>query len=304
MLGEATEHAPSGASLHASFNLLAQLALTAGDAERARVYADRALKEAGNDPARKAATLVMSARIEWERAQRDKGITRSLDQALALATSAGAENVQADALHVRGTIALKHGEDDADFRAADEFFERAEALYRKIGQARKAHRVQLSRSGALTGLKRYKEARKLLAECERYFAELDSVADLIAVANMTGFLESAQERWKEALAAGRRVVQLAWERHAHLWLATALWNLPQPLLMLGDLETAERLTSFAVGFWERGIGPLSPHDAGVVDKQRKSTAKKLGAQREKTLWAEGAALSLEEAVRVAMTGKG
>jgi hypothetical protein len=120
---------------------------------------------------------------------------------------------------------------------------------------------------------------------------------------MMGFLESAQEHWKEALAAGRRVVQLAWERHAHLWLATALWNLPQPLLVLGEVETAERLTSFAVGFWERGIGPLSAHDVGVVEKQRKSTAKKLGAQRAKTLWAEGAALSLAEAVQLALTGR-
>jgi predicted ATPase len=303
LLAEAASKSEAGPSLHAGLNLLARLMLTAGDAERARAHAERALEEAGDEPTHKAAALVTLARIDWERAQRDKGITRMLEEALALAVKAGAENVQADALHVRGTVALKHGEDDGDFRAADGFFERAEALYRKIGQPRKAHRVLLSRAGALVGLKRYKEARKLLAECERYFGELDSVADLIAVANMTGFLESAQERWKEALAAGRRVVQLAWERHAHLWLSTALWNLPQPLLMLGEVEAAERLTSFAVGFWERGIGTLSPHDAGVVEQQRKSTGKKLGVQREKTLWAEGAALSLEEAVRLAMTGK-
>ncbi|HXL86058.1 MAG TPA: NB-ARC domain-containing protein [Gemmatimonadaceae bacterium] len=303
LLGEAADRCTKGApSLHAGLNLLAQLSLTAGDSERARSYAQRALKEA-DEPTAKAAALIMLARIDWERDQRDKGIARSLDEALALAAKAGAENVQADALHVKGTIALKHGEDDGDFRAADGFFERAEALYRKIGRPRKAHRVLLSRVGALTGLKRYKEARKLLAECERYFGELDSVADLIAVANMTGFLESAQEHWKEALAAGRRVVQLAWERHAHLWLATALWNLPQPLLVLGEVEAAERLTSFAVGFWERGVGPLSAHDAGVVEKQRKSTAKKLGAQRAKTLWAEGAALSLAEAVQLALTGR-
>jgi tetratricopeptide (TPR) repeat protein len=303
LLGEAADRCGKGApSLHAGLTLLAQLSLTAGDSERARRYARRALEEAG-DPTAKAAALTMLARIDWERDQRDKGIARSLDEALVLAAKAGAENVQADALHVKGTIALKHGEDDGDFRAADELFARAEALYRKIGRPRKAHRVLLSRAGALTGLKRYKEARKLLAECETYFGELDSVADLIAVANMTGFLESAQEHWKEALAAGRRVVDLAWERHAHLWLAMALWNLPQPLLALGEVEAAERLTSFAAGFWERSIGPLSPHDVGVVEEQRKSTAKKLGAQRAKTLWAEGAALSLAEAVQLALTGR-
>ncbi|HEV2979090.1 MAG TPA: NB-ARC domain-containing protein [Casimicrobiaceae bacterium] len=303
LLGEAADRCTKGApNLHAGLNLLAQLSLTAGDSARARSYAQRALKET-DAPTAKAAALTMLARIDWERDQHDKGIARSLDEALALAAKASAEDVQADALHVKGTIALKHGEDDGDFRAADAFFERAEALYRKIGRPRKAHRVLLSRVGALTGLKRYREARKLLAECERYFGELDSVADLIAVANMTGFLESAQEHWKEALVAGRRVVQLAWKRHAHLWLATALWNLPQPLLMLGEVEAAERLTSFAVGFWERSIGPLSAHDAGVVEKQRKSTAKKLGAQRAKTLWAEGAALSLAEAVQLALAGR-
>ena len=304
LVGTATDRCTRGVpSLREGLNLLAQLSLTAGDSERARGYAQRALKEAG-DPAAVAAALTMLARIDWERDQRDKAIVRSLDEALALAVKAGADDVQADALHVKGSIALKHGEDTADFRAADGFFARAEVLYRKIGRSRKAHRVLLSRVGALTGLKRYKEARKLLAECESYFGELDSVADLIAVANMTGFLESAQQHWTEALAAGRRVVQLAWERHAHLWLATALWNLPQPLLALGQVEAAERLTSFAVGFWERGIGPLSAHDAGIVEKQRKNTASKLGTQRAKTLWAEGAALSLAEAVQLALTGRG
>jgi predicted ATPase len=303
LLGEAVENTKAGPSLHAGLNLLAQLTLTAGDAERARGYAERALQEAGDKPTRRSASLVTLARIVWERDQLDKAVVRTLDEALALAAKAGAAEVEADALRVKGTIALKHGEDDAEFKTANALLERGEALYRKIGQPRWAHRVLLSRAGALVGLKRYKEARQLLAQCEAYFAELDSVADLIAVANMTGFLESAQERWKEALAAGRRCVQLAWERHAHLWLATALWNLPQPLLMLGEAATAERLTSFAVRFWESGIGPLSAHDRGVVDRQRKSTAKELGAAQEKKLWAEGATMSLAEAVELALTGR-
>jgi predicted ATPase len=303
LLGEAADGATAGASLHAGLVLLAQLTLTAGDTEKARGFAERALKEAAEDPARKAAALTVLARIGWERDQRDKGITRSLDEALALAAGAGAEQVQAEALHARGTVALKHGEADGDFRAADAFFERAEALYRKLGQTRKAHRVMQSRAGALTGLKRYKDARQLLAQCESYFAGIDSTADLIAVANMTGFLETQQEHWKEALAQGRRVVQLAWERNAHLWLAIALWNLPQPLLALGEVETAERLTSFAVHFWQSGMGPISPHDAAIVEQQRKNTAKQLGAAQAKKLWAEGAALSLAEAVELALTGR-
>ena len=304
LLGQAADACTQAEpGLHAGLNLLAQLALSAGDIERARGYAERALKEAGDDAGRRAAALVSLGRVSWERDQRDKTVTRSLDEALALAAKAGAAEVEADALFVKGKVALKHGEDDADFKTANGLLEKAEALYRKIGQPRWAHRVLLSRAGALAGLKRYKQARQVLAECERYFAGLDSVADLINLANMTGFIESAQKHWTEALAAGRRCVQLAWERHAHLHLAAALWNLPQPLMMLGELATAERLTSFAVRFWEQSIGPLSAHDVRVIEEQRKATARKLGAQPAKMLWAEGAALSLAEAVELALSGR-
>ena len=143
----------------------------------------------------------------------------------------------------------------------------------------------------------------MLAKCEQYFARLNSVADLIAVANMTGYLESGQERWQEAVAAGRRCVQLAWDRHAHLPLAMALWNLPASLVMLGDVAVAARLMPFAARFWERGIGPLSKNDASTVEQVRKQTAKRLGGERIAKLWAEGAELSLAQAVDLALTGR-
>jgi predicted ATPase len=305
LLEEAVESCAQGEpSLHAGLNLLAQLTLTAGDTERARGYAQRALRDAGDVPAHRAAALVTLARVNWERDQRDKAVTRSLDEALALAATAGVADVEADALHVKGTVALKHGSEDADYRAANALFERAEALYRRIGEPRRAHRVILSRAACLAGLRRYDEARQLLAQCEQYFVWLDSVADLIAVANMTGFVESEQEHWQEALAAGRRCVQLAWDRHAHLWLAASLWNLPHPLVMLGEIAVATRLLAFAARFWESGIGPLSASDRATVDRERKDAAKRLGAGRMETLWMEGAALSLAEAVHLSLTGGG
>jgi predicted ATPase len=291
-------------TLHAGLNLLAQLTLTAGDTEQARGYAQRALLEAGDRPVRRAAALITLARVTWERDQHDDAVTGSLDEALALAAAAGVAEVEADALRVKATVALKHGSVYGDYRAANALFERAEALYRQIDQPRWSHRVLLSRSGCLVGLKRYDEARQMLATCEQYFARLNSVADLIAVANMTGYLESGQEHWQEAVAAGRRCVQLAWDRHAHLPLAMALWNLPQPLVMLGEIAVAARLMAFAAHFWERGIGPLSASDATTVEHVRKHAAKRLGVQRTATLWAQGAELSLADAVHLALTGRG
>jgi tetratricopeptide (TPR) repeat protein len=302
LLGTAAERcAKAEPILHAGLNLLAELSLTSGDTEQARRYAQRALQEAGEKPALRAGALVTLAHVDWERDQHYKTITQRLDEALALAAKAGVAEVEADALRVKGTVALKHGSDDADYRTANALFEKAEALYRNIGQPRWAHRVLLSRVGCLGGLRRYDEARTLLARCEHYFTAHDSVADLIAVANMTGFLEAGQERWEQAVTAGRRCVRLAWDRHAHLWLATALWNLPHPLVMLGEIAAATRLMAFAASFWERGIGPLSASDRATVEQERKRAAKRLGPQQVESLWDEGAALSLAEAVELALT---
>lgn len=305
LLNQAVANCPKGASsLHAGLNLLAQLTLTAGDAERARGYAQRALQESGDQAVRRASALITLACVNWERDQHYETVMAILDEALALAAAAGVAEVEADALRVKATVTLKHGSEDADHLAANALFERAEALYRQIDQPRWANRVLLSRSACLVGLKRYDEARRMLTQCEQYFAGLDSVADLIAVANMTGFLESGQERWQEAVAAGRRCVQLAWDRHSHLSLAMALWNLPHPLVMLGEVAVAARLMSFASGFWERGIGPLSPSDVATADQVKKSATKRLGGKPAATLWAQGARLSLAEAIDLALTGRG
>jgi predicted ATPase len=303
LLEQAVARCPSDEpSLHAGLNLLAQLTLTAGETEQARDYAQRALREAGDHPVRRAKALVSLASVNWERDQHDDAIAGSLDEALALAATAGAAEVEADALRVKATVALKHGSMHANYRAANALYERAEALYTQINQPRWSHRVLLQRVGCVTGLKRYDEARQMLDRCEQYFAKLNSVADLIAVANMTGYLESGRERWQEALAAGRRSVQLAWDRHAHLPLALALWNLPQPLVMLGEVAVAARLMSFAAHFWERSIGTLTASDVGTVEEIRKLATKRLGAKPAAALWAEGPGLSLAEAVDLALTG--
>jgi predicted ATPase len=305
LLKQAAGSCPSGEpSLHAGLNLVAQLSLTAGETEQARAYAQRALLEAGDLPVRQATALVTLARVNWERDQHDEGVTASLDEALALAANAGVAEVEADALRVKATVTLKHGTENADYVAANALFERAEALYRQTGQPRWSHRVLLSRCGCLTGLKRYDEASQMLARCEQYFAGLNSVADLIAVANMTGYLESGQEHWQEAVAAGRRCVQLAWDRNAHLPLAVALGNLPHALVVLGEPDVAARLMSFAAHFWESSIGPPSADDVATTKDVRKRVAKRLGVARTAALWAQGAQLSLAEAVHLALTGRG
>jgi predicted ATPase len=302
LLRQALEDCPPlHPSRHAGLVLLAELSIGAGDSEAAERFARRALDEAGADPARRAAALVKLARVNWEREQAAGPVEAMLDEALVLA--AGTPRLRADALRVKATVALKHGAPDADFEAAHALFGQVEALYRELGQMRLAHRVLLSRVGCLAGLSRYDEAGAILAQCERYFERIGSATDRIAAANMTAYLESAQQHWRQAVEAGRRCVRLAWERHAHMLLAAALWSLPPySLIQLGEIELAARLMPFAARFWERSVGPIAADDAEAVEQVRRAAIERLGAARAEALWAQGEALTLAEAVRLALHG--
>ena len=292
---------PKDPILHPALDLLALMALNAGDAVRGIAYATRAVEIADVPPVDHAASLVTLARLTWEREQSGADAMPLLEKALAIATEAAAPRVQADALRVMATVVLRHGSHHADYAQADGLFARAEALYREARLSVWTHRTLLSRVGCLTGLERYAEARQMLEVCERFFAAMDSVADLITVANMSGYVESGQEHWAEAVAAGRRCVQLAWDRHAHLWLATALGNLPHPLAMLGHASEAAQLMAFSARFWEGSIGPLSASDTSTIEDVRTLVTAALGEVQTASLWMTGAELSLPDAVHLALS---
>src|SRR5439155_18538674 len=83
-------------------------------------------------------------------------------------------------------------------------------------------------------------------------------------------------------------------------LAVALGNLPQALVVLGQAEDAARLMAFAARFWERSIGSPSADDVASVKDVRKHVRKCLGTARTATLWAQGEALTLAQAVALAL----
>jgi hypothetical protein len=91
------------------------------------------------------------------------------------------------------------------------------------------------------------------------------------------------------------------DRNAHLQLAVALGNRPA-LVMLGE-PVAARLMSFAAHSGNQHRPP-SADDVATTKDVRKRVAKRLGVARTAALWAQGAQLSLAEAVHLALTGRG
>ncbi|MGE5117918.1 MAG: ATP-binding protein [Betaproteobacteria bacterium] len=288
------------AQLADALELLAAMAFQAGDSGRAGDYVGRALRCAGGDPRVRGATLVTRARIEWEREQRPEAVLAMLDEALALARAGSLPRLEADALRAWATIVQRHGAADADQGQAAELFAQAEALYRRAGEATWAYRALLARAGCLIAVEQFAPAEPLLDACEAHFGAAGATVDLMVLANMRGFLESGRAQWGAALAAGRRCLGLAWQGHAHLWLAMALWNLPQPLAALGAIEPALRLKAFAARFWVRHIGVLSTDDLASCDSVRASGEQRLGAARCAVLWDAGEQMALADAVALAL----
>jgi predicted ATPase len=292
---QATEHDDDW---HAGMNLLATMLLNAGYTDEGRACAAQALSEAGTDPAHRAAALVSAAHLAWARERRGDEIKPMLEEALALAARADRPQTQADAAR---ELAIVVHVADRDAARAEALCARAGALYRAVGKTRAAYRVQLLRAPQLCDLGRLEEARGAIEECEAYFRALDSTADLMCVANLSGILAAEQERWPDAAAAYRQCLRLAWVEHSRYWLGMAFWNLPRSLGRAGHLAVAARLMSFGARFWARNFGALDATDVAFVAEVRRRIAERLGAATTDALWSAGEALSLPDAVELALS---
>ena len=304
LLGQAADactHAEPG--LHAGLNLLAQLALSAGDIERARGYAERALKEAGDDAGRRAAALVSLARVSWERDQRDKTVTRSLDEALALAAKAGAVEVEADAL-------LRQGQGRPQARRGRCGFQDRECVAREGRSALPEDRAAaLGASGAALARRRARRAQALQAGASgaRGMRAILRRARFGGRPDQPGQHDRLHRIRAEALDRSARGGPPL--RAARLGAPRASAPRRGPVESAAAADDARRTRHRGAIDFVRGaflgasIGPLSAHDVRVIEEQRKATARKLGAQPAKMLWAEGAALSLAEAVELALSGR-
>lgn len=301
-IGAAVEGATEERELaSAGQEMLAQIRLAAGDLTRATEHAEQAVALASSSAASKARALLSLAQALWEREPQSPRLALALAEATKLAADTGDRLLEGDALRVRGKIVLMHGSENADHAGADILFQRAEALYRAAGAADWAERARLSRVACLSNLRRESEAENVLDACEAYFASSNSAVDLVAVANMRGYLESGRGNWAQALAAGRVCLRLAWAHHARQQLTLALWNLPQALLHVGAVRGAARLMGFAAASWERNIGPLTAADRENIEEVALRVRAECGPRETARHFAEGARMSLATAVSFALS---
>ena len=296
-LTAALERVDDPSLLSRGHSYLGVLSFEAGEGAAAQRHVELGLAHAGGDSATRARALHAAASVRWRSSRDATGLLPMLDEAQALAECAADLTLGASIDALRAFIT----------NVVDRDFVRGEALHRRALEKWEQEGNLHAINGGVYNLaicalnrRRWDEAlQRLEAVCTtaREHEDWEQLGDAL---NVLGNTRALQRDWTAALAAFQECIRVSWgamETHA---LAYGLWNLPQTLAHLRRPAASARLMSFAAHFWERRFGALSKSDRPYLRRARRLVGVQVGAGRWDVLWAEGAAMSLAEAVRLAL----
>ena len=231
-------------------------------------------------------------------AQGDCGAASAhLETALALARQSGERSKIAKALRSLGECRLSQG----DYRAAQPVFEEALAIQRELGESLQTGRTLVGVGQAHSGQDNFIAARSAYEEAysialgvnDRRLLEMSDhcMAD---VALLAEDYQTAAARYAEALILGREfadIGQMTFELEG-LGMAAAGAEEPERALRLAGAAIAIREslgTTLTWDWWE-----------AAKDRWLGQARRALGAEASAALWAEGRAMTLEQAFTYAL----
>lgn len=282
---------------------LARSLLVNGQADAAGRLADAALAElppvaasaeTGMGLAR-AQVLARVAHVRW-RLHRDPAAAAWLDEALALARSAGALALQATILTNQGAVLRPRQP-----HAAIALQRQAIALWDQAGDR---HGVNVGRCNLAMALMAQRagctEALALLQQAADDTRAADDDLQHALACNLQGEAWSRLGRWADAAAAYRACIATAWAAAEPWPLAYGLWNLPRALAHLRQPQHAARLMGFAQGHVPTVTGPLAPADRHDLRRLQRLCCCQAPAAEVARWWTDGQALRVPLAVGEAL----
>jgi predicted ATPase len=269
---------------------LTYLADAAGDTKLVDSLLTEARRVAGTEQALRARLLAMEGQIAVSRNTAPETAIPPLKEALRLAEESGDTPMQATILRRLGILLLRNRCIDE----AEASFTLSGKLFTQIGDATGARYALGNRAHALAERGDLSGALALYELClERSQVEQDRLHETQNLLNI-GSLQASQGRWKEALEAGRACLQLCRATGNLRTMANAFWNLPEPLLRLGEGRKAATLMHFAERFWLDHFEGVTANELAYRDKILTESGAGSDARE------VGNALSLEEALHLAL----
>jgi predicted ATPase/DNA-binding CsgD family transcriptional regulator len=140
---------------------------------------------------------------------------------------------------------------------------------------------------------KYEASMALCRETGDHYRELVNLANLVTVTYDEG-------DYQESLALGRQVMQRLAAINNHQGLAQILAFLGGPLAQLGQPQKAARLLAASDLHCAELGGPQDPVDQAQIDRYVAETCRLLGEETFAAAWAEGQAMTLDQALTYAL----
>lgn len=286
--------------------LIGPLLFDAGQAEAALAHAEQALACAQLEPRQRARALRAAARIRWRSRNGVHLVLPMLDEAQRLLgpppdPAAGAEpdelELHAAILALRAFVVIR---EQRRHDAGEQLHGFALRLWEGTGNQHAINSGRYNLAVCAQNAHRNAEALQRLTPVIDSARALGDWRRLAHALNVRGNALGGLRRWDGAAADHRECVRIAWRGMSHYDLAYGLWNLPRALLHLRRPQQAVPLFAFAERHWRRNFGELNEEDHLDLRRIRRLAARQLPPRQARVLEEQGAALTLAEAVALAL----
>jgi tetratricopeptide (TPR) repeat protein len=247
---------------------------------------------AGTNPPLRAVALRLLAIIAETQGDHDAAAAAAAES-ITLYDEVGDSAALAKALHTRGSIAIAQG----DLVAARADYASAEALFRRAGDT---PGVAVTAS-TLAYIALLEDDPRALELAERAVTAVRTQGLPEAIPLLTlAFAYVRQSNPDAAVSAAREAAEIAAELGHKEALSYCVEAIGAAAALRGDGETATRLLAAAEAARSVLSVTLDPFESRINEEARAAASESISGERFAAAWAEGAALTLEQAIEIAL----
>jgi len=299
----ALDHLRAAAAMAARYRegpiqaLLALHSFESGQRQAAAAHTAAAL--AASTPAASGAHVLRCvARVKMRLGEDPEQALVMAEEAIVLARHFGQMFELGTALTTRSVLLLRRDNDrDSDLLRSQELL----AHWRAHGPTERVTSGLVGVALSLGFLHRVPEQLQLLAEVRTLATQFGQHRLLAFSTSIMGYALADLRRHAEAADCYRQCLQMSWDQASWRTWFYALWNLPRTLAHLRRPESAAQLMGFAEAFYAQRFGQLGAEDLPEARRTRRLIAAQLGRESTADHWRLGAALSMADAMRLALS---
>jgi predicted ATPase len=276
--------------------LLAYVFLMQGQTAQALLHADAAINVACDDIERGQA-LARWCWVRYGAGLYDSDFDSALAEGWQVAQRSGDLRTQGRVLFMQTVVACDLRQ---QFDLAEQLVAQRHLLWTRLGDTAAASAALLHRAVVWAHQGRMDQAIATATECETVLRGSGNATGLAFATSQLARIYLMARRCDDAAAAFRRSIQLAWTQHLAQYLSRALMHLPNALAAGTDPVVAARLHGFGSAHYRRHFGAPNRIEARELCRTRRLLRQRLGIASFEARLVEGGALTMAQAVALAL----